>query len=301
MFLPPNIKNITAALCARPSDNRPNYVDGHKVSFLARGTFGDVWAIDTYVAKIYRDRKTGFDARMVMREEWEPYKALGASHILPRFYDCEEFPHAPCQATLGWALLEKIDGQQPAIDEEMHTEALWGQRFAKTAAAFEQELQNAPAPPAFWKNDDLARRMRGELKMKSARSDEMALANKLRNIIAEEIDKTPGCSRYLHGDLQFLNSLWDGTNIRLIDPGISYEPPEANLKRLPHHTDFVDAFAAEYERQTGIALNRKLLWAISALDQHEIYLRLIHLPTGEDPAPMRKNRDVCLENLGGDF
>lgn len=298
MPLPPSIKKIINSLCAAPSDYQPTDNDADCIRFLARGTFGDVWAIDEYVTKIYRERNTGFNARAVMREEWGTYKALGQSTILPRFYECKELePHTPHTA-IGWAVIEKINGTQPAIDAQ-NTAEQWGARFAIAAATMENELRNCLALPSFWKNDDLGTRMRDDFKMKNASDEDLALANKLRRLIAKEMNNAPNSSRFLHGDLQFLNSLWDGSRIRLIDPGISYEPPEANLKRLPHRADFVNAFAAEYEKQTGVALNGKMLWAISALDQHEIYLRLTHFPTGEDPTPIRHNRDTCLQILQG--
>lgn len=266
------------------------------------GAFGDVWRMGAnHIIKIYRRDFPDTVVRKAMKIEWETYQALMQGPLpspVPTLYAYAELEASANYGECGWAVFSRIPGHHLTYKDLDTRPEIWGRRFAEAATKFETALNAVPHKPASWSErnvKDLAPRLE-ELFGMSIGSDERKLIDELASYIEREGTATSR-KRYLHGDIYYNNALLAGDTLQLFDPVVSFNFPESNLMHFMFgNPDFVKAFAAAYESETGIRLNEKLIWAFGALNGHRVYFIKLH-GNPEKGGASAAERDMCLNEL----
>lgn len=294
LSLPAHRHSVAAAILAR----RP-YAVGD-VRLLGGGGVGTVWSLEEgEVLKIYHASRYGFAMLPLIKEEWTTHTLLGRVDFAPtpRLLSCGELDPAQAHGTQAWAVYTKIPGRHLTWENDQpdKNRPLWGHRIAQAAVTFEKALDAVPEKPAFWNRSVKGFfLLPGEERLNAALApEERAFLENLTSFIEAEAARSGAKKRYLHGDIHIENLLFEPqtTTLRLFDPSVKFDYPESNLRyALPCDPAYAQAFAQTYKQETGIVLNKKLLWAFAALDK---FRDIAFKKEGQ----AKKDLALCLERL----
>jgi hypothetical protein len=268
---------VLAEIVARPRPSSQTTTASGAV-LLGKGQTADVWGFRRYAIKLFRHRY-GISVPDSMTHEIATYERLessGKGGGLPRLYEYGliDEPHADPNV-YGWAKFSRVPGRPLSYDELSNLttaeRARWVQDVVAEAVNMETALSEVEPLPSWC--DDYATvrikwiRKRAEIPGQISNAD-IALADKLGSFIASKTVSR----KFIHGDFNPPNIIADlsdidsvGSTIKVVDPLINYDTPEANWRQFTFLPDISDALAAEYTRQTNFNINSSLMYAIGAM------------------------------------